>query len=988
MTQPNASRGDDVPLSPELWAHVRALVEEVLALPREARPAFLQASCGDDDTLRDRVGRLATSCERAGESWGFLAHPAGEFAAPLLMADETLMADTAGRAIEPPAALRAALADRYAVGAELGRGGMATVYVAHDLRHHRRVALKVLDPQLGAMLGAERFLAEIRVTAGLQHPNLVPLFDSGEAGGLLYYVMPLIEGATLRARLEREQQLPVDEAVRIVCAIAAALDYAHRHGVVHRDLKPENILLQDGQPLVADFGISRAVTMAADSRLTSTGTSLGTPSYMSPEQAAANDAVDGRSDIYSLACVLHELLVGDPPFTGRNAQVVIAKVLGERPSGVRTVRPSVPVHVEAALARALSKLPADRYATAREFADALVTAPLSVPTGMRANATRWREPTRLILGVAATVGLASALWMAFRPNAAPVSRFVESNLIDRAFGSAITITPDGRALVYTGSAEAGRPIMLRPLEPRPERALAGTEGGQHPVVAPNGSRLAFHSRDRLKTVSIDGEAATDNVFSRMLRRIFKKSSGWRYGNGAWDGDSAIVWRNDVPGFVKREPGRGTLAVLTRPDTAHGEREHAAPLLLPGTRAVVFTVRRGGGPGVVRGPLAIASLDPATESVPPHRLLGVTARRAIAFVDGWLLYTSADGTAIMAIRVDVGRGRVTGTEIPVLVDEVGNLETGAIANNGTLLYVRRPRATTPVLVDSGGGVHPLLGRSERSFMYPRFSPDGKSFAVGVTSPGVDDSSPDVDNVWVYDMLSRSPMRLTTTGRERHPSWTPDGQRIVFMTALPNRELMSQPVAGGTAADRVPETGSSFAPEVAPDGGSVVFQRGTPIKNNWSIWSASLSGDGAPRKVVDDLFINYEPSLSRDGKWLAYTSTATGRPEVYARRFPGPGRAVQVSDSGGSEPAWSPDGRRIYYVRKGALMAVDVTTPALAITSHKQLFKGAFDDHLMPHRNYDVAADGSSFLMIAPAGNPEAVVVLNWLTALRARLANAR
>lgn len=250
---------------------------------------------------------------------------------------------------------------------------MATVYAADDLRHHRRVAIKVLDPQLGTVLGAKRFLAEIQVTARLRQPNILPLFDSGEAGELLYYVMPLIEGATLRARLQRERQLPVDDAVRIVCAIAGALDYAHRQGVVHRDIKPENILLQDGQPLVADFGIALAIASIGDARVTIPGMSLGTPRYMSPEQAGSDAAVDGRSDIYSLACVLYELLAGAPPFTGGSAQTIKDRVLAETPASVCMLRPSVPGHIDGALSRALAKLPADRFATAREFADALVS---------------------------------------------------------------------------------------------------------------------------------------------------------------------------------------------------------------------------------------------------------------------------------------------------------------------------------------------------------------------------------------------------------------------------------------------------------------------------------------------------------------------------------------------------------------------------------------------------------------------------------------
>ncbi len=271
----------------------------------------------------------------------------------------------------PIARLNAALSARYSIERELGVGGMATVYLADDLRHERKVALKVLKPELAAVVGAERFLAEIKTTANLQHPHILPLHDSGEADSFLFYVMPYVEGESLRERLDREKQLPIDDAVGITTALAGALDHAHRHGVIHRDIKPENILLQDGQPTLADFGIALAVRAAGGTRLTETGMFLGTPHYMSPEQAMGDRELDARSDVYSLACVTYEMLVGEPPHTGPTAQAVVAKVLTEPPSQIALGRPTVPPQVDAAVHRALEKLPADRFGTAREFAEAL-----------------------------------------------------------------------------------------------------------------------------------------------------------------------------------------------------------------------------------------------------------------------------------------------------------------------------------------------------------------------------------------------------------------------------------------------------------------------------------------------------------------------------------------------------------------------------------------------------------------------------------------
>jgi serine/threonine-protein kinase len=272
---------------------------------------------------------------------------------------------------DPVARLNAALEGRYTVERKLGEGGMATVYLARDLRHNRNVALKVLKPELAAVVGADRFLAEIETTANLQHPHILPLFDSGEADGFLFYVMPYVEGETLRDRVDREKQLPVDEAVRIATAVANALQHAHDRGVIHRDIKPANILMQDGEPLVADFGIALAVGAAGGSRLTETGLSVGTPYYMSPEQATGDQTVGPASDTYALACVLYEMLVGDPPYVGSTAQAVLGKIIQGEPVSATAIRRSITANVDAAIRKALEKLPADRFTGAQDFARAL-----------------------------------------------------------------------------------------------------------------------------------------------------------------------------------------------------------------------------------------------------------------------------------------------------------------------------------------------------------------------------------------------------------------------------------------------------------------------------------------------------------------------------------------------------------------------------------------------------------------------------------------
>ena len=295
--------------------------------------------------------------------------------------------------------LTAALADHYAIGGELGAGGMATVYLAEDLKHHRKVAVKVLRPELAATLGPERFVREIEIAANLSHPHILPLHDSGEADGFLYYVMPYVEGESLRERLDRDGTLPVEDAVRLTDDVAAALSYAHDHGIVHRDVKPENIMLTGGRAVVADFGIARALQVAGGERLTGTGLAIGTPAYMSPEQAMGLEEVDARSDVYSLGCVVYEMVGGRAPFEGTPPQALLAMHAVDTVPGLRASDPAIPVYVERAVERALAKSPADRFQSASAFAEALTTGTVVARVGRR----RWRR--RTVVGAAAAVVL-------------------------------------------------------------------------------------------------------------------------------------------------------------------------------------------------------------------------------------------------------------------------------------------------------------------------------------------------------------------------------------------------------------------------------------------------------------------------------------------------------------------------------------------------------------------------------------------------------
>ena len=357
------------PESLERWARIDRVLDAALELPPTGRAAFVLQACAGDDALRGEVERLLAACERAQGDERFLNDPAAQHAAPML-------GDLSRRAaIEdavPPASLVSALSGRYRVDRVIGRGGMAAVYLAHDLRFDRAVAIKVLRPELARDRDLRHFQREVGRTAKLNHPHIVPVFDSGDADGPLFYVMPYMEGGTLRRRLIHERRLPIPEAIAIARTIAQALECAHRHSLVHRDVKPENILFAEGEPSLADFGIARALDRVPSETWSSIGVVRGTPEYMSPEQVRAEPPPDGRSDVYALACVLYEMLAGDPPFSGPNPLTVMRRQLHDEPPALHVVRPDVAQGIELTIRRGLAKAPGDRPATASAFADALV----------------------------------------------------------------------------------------------------------------------------------------------------------------------------------------------------------------------------------------------------------------------------------------------------------------------------------------------------------------------------------------------------------------------------------------------------------------------------------------------------------------------------------------------------------------------------------------------------------------------------------------
>jgi Tol biopolymer transport system component/tRNA A-37 threonylcarbamoyl transferase component Bud32 len=865
---------------------------------------------------------------------------------------------------DPLPRLTEALSDRYRIERELGQGGMATVYLAQDIRHNRRVAVKVLRPELAAVIGAERFLSEITTTANLQHPHILPLFDSGEADGFLFYVMPYVEGETVRDRISREKQLPVADAVRITTEVASALDYAHRQGVIHRDIKPENILLHDGSALVADFGIALAVSTAG-TRMTETGMSLGTPHYMSPEQAMGEREITATSDVYALGCVLYEMLVGEPPFTGPTAQAIIARVVTEEPRSLVIQRKTIPEHIEAAVEQALQKLPADRFTSAAAFAAALsdsttvmsstrLTSKRGAPNAV---ATR-RLPAPLMAAAGlllAALGLAGgwALWHQQPPKFPPiVSKFAQplpdSMAYFETLADQVVYARDGSVFAYT--SQAG--IVLRYAD-RVEPVLApGARRGTLPFFSPDSRWLGYLEGPRLMKVPLAGGAAV---------AICDSCPGYAF---SWGSDDSVrFYASGIEELQTRQlyvvPAQGGIPrIFATPDSGSGEA-FRSPVLLPGERTVLFALFKGR-----TSRLAALNLDNGV--ITRFEQVGFSPQ----WVDrGFVVLGNQDGS-LMALPFDAHRARPAGAPVTIARDinqSNAFVTTAGVSASGSIAYPQSgASALRQLMLVSRAGQATPLASEPRAFDNPRFSPDGRRIAVAIRvtdGPGRD--------VWVFDRAQRSWSRLTTDGLSDLPIWTPDGRRVVYSS---NSDLWWIAADGSEQAESLyVANGGRIAGSVTPDGRSVVFQEYS--SGNDGIRTLTFDSAPASRMNMPASFNESEVTLSPDGRWLAYQSDEADRMEVYVRPYPGPGGRVSVSLLGGTEPAWSRDGGELYYRTGDSLMAATVSlSPTFAVTGRRALFTGAFL-RATNSREYDPAPDGQHFVMIRGGTTQSTLIVIN-------------
>jgi len=884
----------------------------------------------------------------------------------------------------------------YEVLAPLGAGGMGEVYRARDTRLGREVAIKILPEHRSSSPEVrQRFEREARTISQLSHPHICALYDVGRENGVEYLVMELVEGQTLADRLAKGP-LPLDQALRSGIEIADALDKAHRQGIVHRDLKPGNVMLTPSGVKVLDFGLAKAfgsgsseaelTALPTEAPLTEKGSLLGTVQYMAPEQLEGQEA-DARTDIFALGLTLHEMVTGRKAFTGSTRASLIGAVLRDEPPPVSRLQPVAPRALDRVISTCLAKDPELRWQTARDVALQLegIRREGSAAEKEEAPTPRRRRST-LLPWLAAAVATIAALVLAFRPRTQTPPFVLKSSLVPppgttfHVYGAnvaGVALSPNGKRLVFgTRETDGSSRLWVKELDSLEPYAVPGAEGGLFPFWSPDSRSIGFFAKGKLKTV----EASTSPPPPRELADVVEPRGG------SWGEDGTILYspQNFVP-LMRVSSSGGAPSPATQLDRSAAETAHRWPNFLPGGRRFLYDIRRLGpdGQSLQGGPhgVYVGSLDGKEK-----RLVLSEDTSAAYCPPGYLLFRRANNLMAVACDPDslVPRGEPT-----VLARDIeGFSGTGASIFSVTpdvLVYSPRVGATPAQMVwfDRTGRELATMGPPDR-YVYLGPSRDGRS----VVTARIEDPLP--PDLWFFDTAVGRGMRLTRDALAQvAPVLSPDGQRVYYASNLKGPWDLWEMKANGGDMKPLLESGTTKTPnDVSPDGRWLLF-REFNAGTRGDLKVISLTGDREVRTFVATTDDETNGAFSPDGRWVAYTSDETGRKEVYAASFADPTRRLRVSTEGGAQPRWNPNGKELFYVRSGELMAVSISREGetLSFGEGRSLFSVPMlamnDPGFDMFTRYGVAPDGRFLALVRSETRASSalVVVLHWQETLK-------
>jgi eukaryotic-like serine/threonine-protein kinase len=873
----------------------------------------------------------------------------------------------------------------YELIAPVGAGGMGEVYRAKDTRLDRTVAVKVLPAHLSSSPESrQRFEREAKTISQLSHPHICALYDVGNQDGVEFLVMEYLEGETLSERLLKGA-LPFDQVLRYGIEIADALDKAHRQGIVHRDLKPGNVMITKSGVKLLDFGLAKAVAPATPQQLTSfptqqaltqEGTILGTFQYMAPEQLEGSEA-DARTDIFAFGALLYEMATGQKAFSGKTQASLIAAIIERVPPPISTISPMTPPAFDRVVKTCLAKDPEDRWQTAHDVmlelkwvAEGGSAAGLPAPIVARRKSREklaWALAALFALGAIASAVIAVRFW-----RAAAQSRTVRASVMPppkstfRFYGlsGAMALSPDGRFLAYVASTPEGKRILwIRPLDSVTEQALSGTEDATFPFWSPDSRYIGFFANDRLKKIAVGGGPAL-TICTAVDGR-----------GGTWSRDGSIFFAlRNSPIYRVAETG-GSAVEITKLDAGRADTSHRWPAVLPDGRHFLYLASPQGSASE-NNALFLASTDGKEN----RKLLQPAPMNAL-YASRHLLY--ARESTLLAQPFDPDRGRFVGEAFPiaenVFVDPLFSRAAFSASENGVLAYQTGEAilgARFSWYDRTGKELGPAMSEPimARGF---RLSPDDSRLAANI----FDLAGGNMD-IWVIDLKRGARSRLTFEPTiETSPVWSSDGARIAYSSDRRGQPLLVKSASGTAGEEILFQSEDAKNPTSwSTDGRFLLFNRTLP-KTKTDVWVLPLFGERKPFPLVQSQFIDRNGQFSPDGRWVAYVSDESGRLEIYAVPFPGPGGKWQVSTGGGSGPHWSADGTELFYVTGDRdLMTVEVKSGSeFQASSPKPLFSLS---SLTPVTVFEVSRDGRRFLQGIPreaTGSP-VTLVLNWTAEL--------